>query len=161
MGYPVWKTLAGNLGKVNAQEFFDLALEAVDPDSLGNITFELVAGYLPRGLQIAPNGSVAGNPEKIYVLEGVPFNANQDIVNEFTIRATNDSDGTITDRTFSITVTGNYPPQILTLDNPLGTYLDGTYISKQLEAFDLNYDKLTWSLSSGSLPPGLELSTDG
>ena len=161
MGYPVWRTLAGDLGKVTAQQFFDLALEAFDPDGVGTITFELVAGQLPKGLQVASNGYVSGNPEKIYVLQGVPVSTNKDILNEFTIRAKNSDDNSITDRTFNITITGNFAPQIVTIDNPLGTYLDGTEIRKQLEAIDLNSDTLTWSISSGSLPPGLELSSDG
>jgi hypothetical protein len=161
MGYPVWQTQSGDLGKITAQEYFDLALLAVDPDELGTISYKLVAGQLPRGLQLSPNGQVAGNPEKIYVVQGVPFNTNKDVTSEFTIRATNSYDNLITDRTFNITITGNFPPQILTQDNPLGTYLDGTQVNKQLEAFDLNNDILTWSLNSGSLPPGLTLDTNG
>ena len=161
MGYPVWQTIPGDLGKINAQEYFDLALEAVDPIDNGTITYTLVAGLLPKGLKISPNGYVSGNPEKIYTLEGVPFSTNVDIFSEFTIRATNSFDDTITDRTFNITVTGNFPPQIMTVTDPLGVFLDGTEVNLQLEALDLNNDPLVWGLTSGILPPGLELTSSG
>lgn len=161
MGYPIWQTVPGDLGKISAQEYFDLALEAIDPVDNGFITYLLVAGQLPKGLKISPNGYVSGNPERIYTLEGVPFNVNVDVKNEFTIRATNSFDNTITDRTFSITVTGNFPPQILTVADPLGVFLDGTEVNLQLEALDLNDDPLFWTLTSGSLPPGLEINSEG
>jgi len=160
MGYPVWQTPAGTLGKIAAQRYYDLALSAIDLTDGDTVTYSLVAGLLPRGLQIQPNGRVSGNPEKIYTLEGVPFSTNVDITSEFTIRATA-SDGSITDRTFNLTITGNFPPEIVTVEDPLGVYLDGTEVSLQLEAIDLNGDTLTWSLQSGTLPIGLSLSNNG
>lgn len=161
MGYPNWITTAGSLGKVTAQNYFNLVLEAQDPDEVGEIQYSLVAGLLPKGLRIRPNGQLAGNPERIYTLEGVPFNVNQDLYHEFTVRATNTHDGSITDRTFNITITGNFDPEIITLSEPLGVFLDGTEVNLQLDAIDLNNDPLIWSVISGSLPPGTELSKEG
>jgi len=160
MGYPVWQTPAGTLGKIAAQKYYDLSLLAVDLVDSDSITYSVVAGALPRGIQIQPNGRINGNPEKIYTLEGVPFSTNVDITSEFTIRATA-SDGSITDRTFSLTITGNFPPEIVTVEDPLGVFLDGTEVSLQLAAIDLNGDTLVWSLQSGTLPVGLSLSNDG
>lgn len=160
MGYPVWLTPAGSLGKIAAQQYYDLLLLAEDPIDDSTVSYSLVAGLLPRGLQIQPNGRVSGNPEKIYTLEGVPFSTNVDINNEFTIRATS-AEGLITDRTFNIIITGNFPPEIVTVEDPLGIFLDGTEVSLQLEAIDLNNDPLVWSLRSGTLPPGLTLSNNG
>ena len=162
MGYPIWQTPAGNLGKIAAQQFFDLALSAVDPEEIGTISYSLVAGLLPKGLQINDHGYMSGNPAAIYTLQGVPFSTNQDIVSTFTIRAKNSTDNSISDRTFTITVTGNFPPEIITDVNPLGIFLDGTEVNLQLEAIDLNVgDVLTWSLINGSLPPGLEFTESG
>ena len=117
MGYPVWTTASGSLGKIAAQEYFNLELKAIDPENANDpdaISYVLSAGRLPKGLRISDRGSVSGNPEKIYVLEGVPFSANRDIFSEFTIRAISTSDDTITERTFNLTVTGNFPPEITT-----------------------------------------------
>ena len=161
MGYPVWQTKAGDLGKISAQEFFNLSLQALDPDLNGTIEYKLVAGQLPKGLQIASNGFISGNPEATYTLQGVPFSTNVDVDSLFTIRAMNSYDQTITDRTFKLTVTGNFKPVITTVADPLGTYLDGTELNLQLEAIDLNDDILEWNVVSGSLPKGVTLSKSG
>lgn len=161
MGYPVWLTKAGDLGKISALEYFDLALEAYDPDDNGTIAYSLISGSLPKGLRLEPTGYVSGNPELVYVLEGVPFATNVDVNSQFTVRAKNTYDNKITDRTFLITVTGNFSPQITSTADPLGTFLDGTEVTLQLEAIDLNSDPLTWTLTSGELPPGLTLDSNG
>ena len=160
MGYPVWITEVGDLGKISSQQFFNVKLDAYDPDN-GDIEFKLIAGQLPKGVQIASNGFISGNPEATYTLQGVPFSTNIDVDSVFTIRAINVDDGSITDRTFKLTVTGNFKPVITTIADPLGTYLDGTEISLQLEATDLNNDPLEWNVISGSLPKGLTLSKSG
>jgi hypothetical protein len=159
--YPIWITEEGDLGKISSQKYYDLALEAVEPTGQGKIEFSLIAGELPKGLRIQPTGYISGNPELAYVLEGVPFNTNKDVTSTFTIRATSTIDYSITDRTFFITVTGNYPPEILTVSDPLGVYLDGTEINLQLEAIDLNQDNLTWSLLTGELPLGTTFNSNG
>ena len=165
MGYPIWiSPNQGDLDKVTAQQYYNLELVAEDPDDPTNqeaVEFELIAGQLPRGLQISPNGQIIGHPEATYTLQGVPFNTNIDVTSEFTIRAKSYTDNKITDRTFSITITGNFPPEILTIADPLGIYLDGTPVNLQLEALDLNDDELTWSLEDGELPVGLSLSNTG
>jgi len=163
MGNPIWITEQGDFGKIAAQQYFDLGLKAIDEDG-GIVSYKLTAGQLPRGVQIDPTGYVSGNPERTYTVTGVPFNVNQDITSTFTIRATSTFSGIvtgITDRTFYITVTGNYPPVITSSNVPLGTYADGTDMSLQLNAYDLNDDVLTWKLVSGKLPPGLTLTESG
>ena len=161
MGYPVWQTKEGDLGKISAQEFFNLELKAIDPDGNQSIVYQLVAGQLPKGLRINSNGFISGNPEATYTIAGVPFNTNVDVDSFFTVRAKNTIDNLITDRTFKLTVTGNFKPTILTVADPLGTYLDGSEVNLQLEAVDLNDDTLVWKLISGKLPKGLTLSENG
>ena len=163
-GYPNWITPAGNLGKIQALQFFELGLQAIDPtgDPFGqDINYSLVAGKLPAGMQIDSSGQVTGNPKDTYSIDGVPEAVTQDRTSTFTVRAISQS-GKITDRSFSLTVTGNYPPVLLTSNyEPLGEFLDGTLISIQLSAVDLNNDTLTYSLLSGDLPNGTSLSTSG
>ena len=173
--YPVWITPVGNLGKIQALQFVELGLLAVDPlgDPTGaDITFEVIAGKMPPGLQLDTSGKVTGNPQEKYSLDGVPFAVNQDRVSNFTVRAKNKS-GKITDRNFNITVTGNFPPELLTTNyTPLGYFLDGVevntdsnnlnYPALQLSAVDLNYDDtIVFSIRDGALPPGLSLSNTG
>ena len=162
MANPVWiRPVAGDLGKIESQRFYELQLLAEDPENLGTVTYKLIAGALPKGLQVSPNGFINGNPDKVFVLQGVPFSVNEDVTSTFTVRAYNNNDNTIADRTFSVTVTNTFPPTITTKDNPLGTFLDGTEVNLQLEAIDLNGDDLEWQITEGILPPGLALSSAG
>ena len=67
----------------------------------------------------------------------------------------------VSDRTFSITVIGENPPEILTTQL-LGSYLDGRYVEIDITTIDLDIpgDTLTWSISQGALPLGLSLDTE-
>jgi hypothetical protein len=98
------------------------------------------------------------NAERIYRPDQ---KLNEDTTNQFTIRAKNTGDNTITDRTFKISVTGNFPPEIKTPAGVLGRFLDGTDVMIQLEATDTNNDPVTWSISSGQLPEGVFLNSRG
>ena len=62
----------------------------------------------------------------------------------------------VSDRTFTITVIGENPPQILST-TLLGSYQDGRYIEIDITALDLDVpgDVLTWYISEGVLPKGL------
>lgn len=163
-GYPEWVTPSGNLGKIPALNYFQLDLQAVDPTGQPDgkdVNYKLIAGKLPAGLQIDSSGQVVGNPKDTYTIDGVPEAVTQDRTSTFTVRAISSS-GKITDRSFTITVTGNFPPQLLTSNyTTLGEFLDGTVIGIQLSSSDLNNDKLTYSLLTGSLPYGTSLSSDG
>lgn len=162
--YPQWVTPGGDLGKIQALQFFELGLQAVDPT--GNpdgkdINYSLISGRLPAGMQLDSSGQVTGNPKDTYSIDGVPEAVTQDRTSTFTVRAKSSS-GKITDRNFTITVTGNYPPQILTSDYvALGEFLDGNPVSIQLSAVDLNNDTINFSIVAGSLPPGLTISSSG
>ena len=162
--YPAWVTPAGNLGKIQSLQFFELGIQAVDPTGNpdgSDVNYTLVSGKLPAGLQLDSSGKVTGNPKDTYSIDGVPEAVDQDRTSQFTVRATSAS-GKITDRNFIITVTGNYVPQLLTSNyTPLGTFLDGNQVEVQLSAIDLNNDALTYSILGGSLPPGLTMTSSG
>jgi hypothetical protein len=136
--------------------------------SVTNIEFELLAGRLPPGIQLSPFGTIDGRPAEEINLLGTPAAVNRDRDFVFTVRAKTVGGDVrlITDRTFKLTVTGNKPPTIitgLTGEPPvsLGSYYDGLELEIQLEAEDLDFDPLTWSIIEGSLPPGVTLSTSG
>ena len=191
MGYPVWQTRAGDLGTIPALQFFQLTFNAVDPDGKPDgtdVTYSLVSGHLPRGMQLDSAGTMIGSAHDKFSIDGVPFAVDKDVTSSFTIRATSLT-GEITDRSFKMTITGNFPPQILTpsvIDSSgnavpslpdknnytLGYFIDGTELftiqpdgSKlygiQLRAVDLNDDTVTFSIMGGKLPPGLTMDSKG
>lgn len=161
MGYPIWRTPAGSLGKIAELDFYNFQFEASDPDQQ-NIKFSLIAGRFPAGLQLTADGYAFGQPSEIFKVAGTPRAVNQDVDFRFTIRAQAGNDpAAVTDRTFTITITGNRIPTILTNTQPLGIFLDGTLVNLQLEAIDLDDDPISWELIDGELPAGLTLSKTG
>lgn len=131
-----------------------------------NVTFSLIAGRLPPGIQLDPLGSLAGQPAtELTNIRGVPTAVNRDKDYTFTIRASSNSNpSNVSDRTFKVTITGNNRPDLLTGSTgippvDLGSYLDGTSISIQLEAVDLDNPILEWTISDGKLPTGLKLNS--
>lgn len=159
MGLPVWKTVGGDLGVIEERVFYKLQLEA-EETSGQNISYTLVSGKLPDGLILRTDGSVDGYPRVTDVLQGTPFDVSRNIKSTFVVRIQN-QDGVVNDRTFSLTVTGQDKPRILTTAEQLGEYVDGQRVDIQLEAEDLDRDTLTWYLANGELPPGLVINPTG
>lgn len=159
MGKPVWVTRAGNLGTLEEGVFYELLMEAFDPDG-GELQYKVIAGYMPPGLVMNERtGMVSGRPKDLYLIRGVPFEVNEDVTSTFCCRLVSE-DGRIADRTFSITITGQDAPTITTPSAELARVFDGTYVEIQLEAEDLDREPVTWKVNSGSLPPGLSLDSD-
>jgi hypothetical protein len=130
------------------------------PAHADGITFSVISGNLPDGMFLKDN----------YIF-GTPFVVTSTVVVSVCIRATDGVE--ISDRTFKFTVDGSTPPAFITKPGPLEIgihqqlYVEsGTYVSYQLEGFDLTTlaePTLTYFISSGDghLPPGLSLSTTG
>lgn len=156
MASPVWKTKKGNLGTIQEQEFYELLLNAIDPDG-GNIEYKIISGSLPPGLILDSTGNISGFPKDRYSVVGVPFDVSEDVTSTFCCRATSVSTNQISDRTFSITVTGQDAPEIITPDQLLTTVFDGSFVNIQLTAIDLDNEPISWSIASGELPTGLSL----
>ncbi len=165
MTAPIWVTPKGTLGTIPEQVFYQLEMNATNPDDLDGtdtLAFTIVAGALPPGLVMYETGSIQGQPRNNYFLRGVPFDVKQDTTSTFCCRVRNKATNEVTDRTFSLTVTGEDPPDIVTNPGEIGRFLDGTYVEIQLEAVDLDSEPISWRISKGSLPPGLSLdSTTG
>jgi len=162
MSAPIWKTKAGSLGTIAEQQFYELLMLAINPEDPNgldpeSLRYKIVAGALPPGLIMYENGSIKGQPKNNYYLRGVPFEVKQDVTSTFCCRAINAYTGEVTDRTFSLTVTGEDPPQILTNGGELGRFFDGTEVSIQLEAVDLDSEPTYWKITQGRLPNGLAL----
>ena len=157
MAQPVWQTAAGSLGVVPEGVFYQQILLATDPD-LGPVTYSVIAGALPPGIQCTENGQIVGVPTAS--VQGVPDPVNRDITSKFVVRA--NSLGRIADRTFTLTITGNDVPRFVTAAGSLGTYYDGDEVEIQIDYDDDDPgDVSVVSVAAGALPPGLTLSPSG
>ena len=161
MATPVWTTTAGKIASIDEQASFSLQLEANTSDSTA-ITYSVIAGSLPAGMQVTSTGLLTGTPAEVA----------KRTLYTFVVRATAGS--TVTDRTFSLDVKGADTPTFTTASGQLqmedstrvGLYwvIDGSAISIQIEATDTDTaagQKLVYEVVSGELPPGITMSKNG
>jgi hypothetical protein len=84
MAQPVWETPAGSLGTIPEGVFYSTPLVAVDP-AAGTVYFQLIAGQLPPGLQIQQSGLLAGVPQAVVTVQGVPEEVSRDVESKFAV----------------------------------------------------------------------------
>jgi len=161
MATPVWTTTAGKIASIDEQVAYSLQLEANTSDSTA-ITYSLIAGSLPAGMQVTSAGLLTGTPAEVA----------KRTLYTFVVRAT--AGTTITDRTFSLDVNGADAPTFTTASGQLqlddstsvGLYwvIDGASVSLQMQAADTDTragQVLVYEIVQGSLPPGITLSKTG
>jgi hypothetical protein len=153
-----WITPAGNLGTFTERITVNIPLSATS--SVGEITYSIIAGRLPRGLRLRGN-TIVGSPTEVRTFT----------TSRFVIRANDGID--LEDRTFAITIDGDDVPQWITKEGflnvgPANSFfvLDNSKVDFQLEVRDPDItagDKLEFYLlpTGGELPPGLSLSKSG
>jgi hypothetical protein len=107
-------------------------------------TWSVAAGALPTGLGLSSGGVISGTP-------GVAMTAS------FTVQVTG-SDGQSSTKAFSLTIVN--PPPTISTASPLPTGTVGMAYSQALSASG-GISPYAWSLSLGSLPSGLSLSSGG
>jgi len=151
-----WITPAGFLGTVTELTTASFTLVT----SGTNVSYQLISGGLPGGLLLSTDGIISGIPN--IVPANIPY--------EFVIRATDNIKPT--DRTFRIDIENIGNPSWQTTPGilPIG-HLDQHYdaynkefINFQLSALPIDQPPNTpivYTLTNGSLPPGLTLSTTG
>jgi len=161
MATPVWTTTAGKIATIDEQVAYSLQLEANTSDSTA-ITYSLIAGSLPAGMQVTSTGLLTGTPAEVA----------KRTLYTFVVRAT--AGTTITDRTFSLDVQGSDAPVFTTASGQLqlddstsvGLYwvIDGASVSLQMQATDSDTragQVLVYEIVQGSLPPGVTMSKTG
>ena len=159
MAQPQWQTAAGHLGTIPEGQFYQVQLVATDPDhplDPAAVTYRVIAGALPLGIECTTTGSLQGVP---YVINGI-----NNVESRFAIRAsTNTVPPRFADRTFDFTVLSQVPPEFVTPAGNVGTFYDGAPITPiQIQISDPNPgDNVVVSLAAGTLPPGLSLSPTG
>jgi len=108
---PVYVTAAGTLGTVaGGSAISTIDVVAADPESTGNVTFELQSGSLPAGLSSA---TVNENGVSKFRITGTATNPAANTTSNFTLRAVDAASNT-TSRAFSITVTRTFTEQSFT-----------------------------------------------
>ena len=165
MAQPQWQTAAGHLGTLPEGVFYQVQLVATDPAHPADptaVTYRVIAGALPLGIECTSTGSLQGVP---YVINGI-----NNVNSRFAIRAsTNTIPPRFADRTFDFTVLSQVPPVFVTPAGDVGPkypdppIYDGAPITPiQIQISDPNPgDNVVISLTAGSLPPGLSLSPTG
>tara|TARA_Y100000748_G_scaffold190877_1_gene159796 strand:- start:1452 stop:3965 length:2514 start_codon:yes stop_codon:yes gene_type:complete len=161
MATPVWTTTAGKIATIDEQVAFSLQLEANTSDSTA-ITYSVIAGSLPAGMQVTTDGLLTGTPAEVA----------KRTLYTFVVRAT--AGTTITDRTFSLDVNGADSPTFTTPSGQLrlddstsvGLYwvIDGSSVSLQMQASDSDTragQQLVYEIVQGELPPGITMSKTG
>ena len=161
MATPVWTTTAGKIATIDEQVAYSLQLEANTSDSTA-ITYSVIAGSLPAGMQVTTTGLLTGTPAEVA----------KRTLYTFVVRAT--AGTTITDRTFSLDVQGSDAPVFTTAAGQLqlddstsvGLYwvIDGSSVSLQMQATDSDTragQSLVYEIVQGSLPPGVTMSKSG
>lgn len=153
-----WITNPGRLAIVFERIPLEFVLNATS--DIGEVSYSILSGNLPRGLKLVGN-----------TIKGSPTEVRKYTESKFVIRAT---DGVTTkDRTFTIDVDGADEPSWITREGFLNVgqgenyfVLDNSYVEFQLEAEDTDTlvgDILEFYLipNGGDLPPGLSLSSSG
>jgi hypothetical protein len=153
-----WITPQGDLGILTERVIVNIPLEA--NSTIGEVSYSLLSGNLPRGLRLRNNRII-----------GSPVEVRKFTESKFVIRA-QDQDG-LKDRTFVLYVDGSDEPIWLTREGFLNVgpekaffILDNSLVDFQLEATDTDIsagDRLEYYLvpNGGELPPGLTLSREG
>jgi hypothetical protein len=133
------------------------------------VFYRLQAGTTPQGVQISDTGVISGVPFSVASVQGVPTEVSSDVTSKFTVRAytvTTVNSATvidrISDRTFSITVSGNDVPEFVTPAGNIASYYDGDQVDLLVQYTNVDPDDVILvRLVRGALPPGLTLSADG
>jgi len=130
--------------------------------------YRMIAGTLPAGVQCSATGLIAGVPQAVASLQGVPTEVNEDVTSKFTLRAYTEKmvngievPDRIADRTFEITVSGNDIPEFVT---PAGAFADNNTASfiGSISGTTLNVTSLvsgTVQLGMSLKGPGIEVGT--
>ena len=157
MAQPNWITDSGNLGTYPTNSNLNIKLVAEPVNPATRVAYGLVSGYFPEPIT---NTNIKIDPI-VGTITGIPKNIARQTTYTFTIRAI-DNYNNIADRTFSFTLVGANTPKILTPPGEITRAMDGVYIDSKIEYSNPITDNIvSMILTSGSLPPGLQLLENG
>ena len=159
MAQPIWITPAGSLGIIPEGIFYQNSMRAYDPDPQPGteLYYRVISGTLPAGIQCSITGLIAGVPQAVASLQGVPQPVNRNETSKFTLRAYTEDEATgailrIADRTFLLTVSGNDIPEFIT---PVGSF--GINNTAQFVGAISDTELTVTSITYGTLTNGMVL----
>jgi len=151
LAQPIWNTPAGSLGIYPSLIPMTLQLSATPVSPATSLSYAVVAGTLPNGLNITETGLIYGTPSIVA----------QDISSSFNVRVT-DNNGVIRDRTFTMIVSGSAVPTFTIPEGTIINTLDSIWIEYPITFSNpISSNQVTIRLSQGVLPPGLEINDSG
>lgn len=151
MAQPIWTTPQGSIGSYPA--LFTIAFQfnasAVLPAT--TLTYSLLSGSLPNGLSLNSEGLLSGTPSLV----------TSETTSTFTVRIT-DNLNNIRDRTFLITISGSSIPQFTTPEGSLLNSEDSIWVEIPIiYSNPYQNNPVIIEVKEGSLPPGLEINSEG
>lgn len=151
-----WQNSAGSLGSYPAGSVISMQFVALSDDLSSVVTYKLLSGNFPTGTKTDPFSiSITG------FLTGTLDVVSQQETYTFTIRAF-DQYGNIRDRTFSLTTLVAELPSFVQPSGKLFAIYDSTWLDYQVQYVNpVSTNIVTISKTSGTLPPGLYLTSDG
>lgn len=152
MAQPVWTTTPGDLGLFPSGSTLNIQLKAKPVAPAYAITFKIISGSLPSGnLTLSSNGLISGTTEDLGAQQQYSF----------TVRIT-DNNGNIKDGVFTITISANKIVKFLPIPGDFADIMDSEYFSKKIQIFNpVDSNDLMVRVSSGKLPPGLNMDING
>jgi hypothetical protein len=151
MSQPVWNTPAGNIGAFIANSTVEFQLSATPILPATSVTYKLISGNLPIGIEISNSGLIFGITPNILINTSYTF----------VVRAT-DNNNNLRDRTFSILISGIDSPSFTTEAGTLFVTNDSVWIEYQVEySVPVPNTPILVSQVQGQLPPGLEINEYG
>jgi len=152
---PKWNTSSGSIGAYVEGTAINFQFSAVPSATDATLQYSVLNGQIPAGLSLSSSGLLSGT----LAVSAITY------TNNFTIRLKQYRDNVyvgFSDKSFSITVSGESVPRFTTVTGNLGTFNDCTWISVTLnyQSLDKTAD-IKIDLIDGELPPGLQLNSNG
>jgi len=148
-----WSTQSGTIGTYPANVNMQFYVEATA--NVGSITsYQLISGSLPAGLSFATDGEISGTPDTV----------KQDTISTFVVRATAThlTNTAISDRTFTMTISGTAAPYFTTPAGLILTTDDSLWVEQAITYTNpITSNPISIRVSQGTLPPGLEINSFG
>jgi hypothetical protein len=124
---PAFVTSSGSLGSGDGNASLSFSVNATDPESAGDVTFELQSGSLPPGLSLTNTAAEGGTA----IISGTATNPVANTTYNFTLRAVDAASNT-TSRSFSITINRLFTSQSFTSSGTFSVPSGVTSISEVL-----------------------------
>lgn len=151
MSQPIWITPSGNIGGVPANSLINpIQLEARAVLPAVTLTYSLLSGQLPVGLEISNTGLISGTTQ--IVAENTTYT--------FVVRVIDDLTN-VNDRTFTLLLSGADAPKFITPSGNILTTQDSIWTELQIAYSNSTQDDVLIRQVQGILPPGLEINDSG